>query len=146
MSRRWHHFNAHRRSHGSSGLRVELTNQPVPFWSLRSGDQRRRGTGARTEQRQGQLARIALLAQPISSSGQPFREPADVKAQFSGTQVDLLLLRRQQVQQQGCPAALLKDARHTPIPWTVATAATSVREEHNAAPSCTINPYTTLYV
>ena len=54
----------------------------------------------------------------------------------AGTQVDLLLLRRQQVQQQGCPAALLKDVRHPSIPWTVATAATSVGEEHNAAGFC----------
>ena len=51
-------------------------------------------------------------AKPIRRPGQPLREPGNVEAQFARTQVDLLLLRRQQVQQQSRPAALLKDARH----------------------------------
>ena len=37
MCRRWHHFNAHRRSHGSSGLRVELANLRIPFTDNEEG-------------------------------------------------------------------------------------------------------------
>jgi hypothetical protein len=103
------------------------------LWSLRSGDQRRRSAGACTEKRQGHLGRIALLPKPVSRSGQPFCEPGDVKPQFARTQVDLFLLRCQQIQEQGRPAPFLEDARHSSISWTVTTAATSVRKKHHAA-------------
>jgi hypothetical protein len=37
MSSRWHHLNAHRRSHGSSSLLVELANLRVPLTDDKEG-------------------------------------------------------------------------------------------------------------
>ena len=69
---------------------------------------------------------------PIDRTGQPRREPRDVKPQFARTQIDVLLLHGHQVQQQGGPPKLLQYARHSSIPWTVAATATAVGEKYNA--------------
>ena len=71
--------------------RDNQTNSLRPF---SSGDQCRRGAGARTKHRQWQQGCIALLGQPIRRPGQPPREPGNVEAEFARTQVDVALLAR----------------------------------------------------
>ena len=125
-----------RGSHHCGRTFVELADLRIPLTDDEEGRRHHpteRVTGARAEHRKWQLGRIVLLRKPIGCLGQPGGQSGDVKAQLARTQVDLLLGRRQEIQEQRRPAELLKHARYASIPRTATTAATAMGEKHDAA-------------
>jgi hypothetical protein len=88
--------------------------------------------GARTEEAQRQFAQGGLAASPLGGRLQPARQQRDVEAVLARAQVHLLLLGREQVEQQGGDPAFLQPARHLPVARAVPSAAAAVREQHQA--------------
>jgi len=68
------------------------------------GDQRGRGPGARAEETDGVRRAVA---KPVDGGDQPVREQADVEAMPRRQPVDLLFVRRQQVDEQRADARVV---------------------------------------
>ena len=87
--------------------------------------------GACTKQCQRQVRRTAVPSQPVDGARQPRRESGDVEAQRVRTQINGLILRRQNPLARW-PSRPRGARSHPSIAWTVPAAATAV-QRHNTA-------------
>src|SRR5687767_1176646 len=99
---------------------------------LRRRDQRRRRSGARPEVPDAQVRGLRLLMQPVGHRYQPGAEQGDVEAVLARALVDRVLLRRQQVKQEGGKPSILQCRRDLPVARTEATAPAAVREDDDS--------------
>jgi hypothetical protein len=94
--------------------------------------ERRRGPGARAEVAERQRCRARLVAEPARRQRQPLREQRDVEAKLAGFQVDLLLCRRQEVEQERADPAVDQRPRDELVARALPARAAAVREDDDA--------------
>ena len=99
---------------------------------LRCGNKRRRGARAGAEQCHRYPGGVGTIAQPPNRARQPGGQTRDIEPELSGSAVDLVFFRSQQIHQQSSIACLVQLRRDHPITRTVAAAAAAVGKDDDS--------------
>jgi hypothetical protein len=115
-----------------SGLPPRETTASTRCRTSAAATSRGSGAGARPKIADADLARHGLRSEPLRHFREPTRQEGDIKPQTPRDVVFNLLFGGQEIKEQRAIARFADNSRDKLITRTVPTAATTVREDHDA--------------